>query len=245
MPTSRVAIIRRLSRPTIDEDAGRIYATARSRAPPPRRASRCRLLVAGCWVVAPAGGALCVVRRPSPRLCGLSPASAGGSACVGRGRALPGASLVVATPMMLAGAVGRSGLRSAAALLEPVAGRGLRPGARRTVDDFDRRAVAQAVDAVDHHFVADLEAGGDHRALAVARSGDDVAFGDRRIVVEEIDEIARCAELDRRVGGERRPGHGVDQKADVDELLREQNAVRIGERRRILIVPVVTSIWLS
>src|SRR5208282_1494194 len=101
-----------------------------------------------------------------------------------------GARLVLAMPMMLAGAAGRSGLRSAAALLEPLAGCGLRPRARRSVDDLDLRAVAQTVDAVDHHLVARLEAGGDHRLLAVARSGDHVALGDRRIVVEEIDEIA-------------------------------------------------------
>ncbi len=67
--------------------------------------------------------------------------------------------------------------------------------------------------------------------LAVGRPDGDVALGDRRIVVEQIDEIARRAELDRRIGRERHARHRVDQKPDVDELLREQDPVGIVERR--------------
>ena len=235
---------------TIDEDAGRVHRPAPKRRSliAPRLASSPRPSP-GCWRRrAGRRRALrrCAGRRPA--LCGLARRRrlAGRSGCVGRGRALARRPPGRGDADDAGRRRGRSGVRSAAALLEPVAGRGLRPGARRTVDDLDLRAVAQTVDAVDHHLVARLEARGDHRALAVARSGDDVALGDRRIVVEEIDEIARRAELDRRVGGERRPGHGVDQKADVDELLREtERRSGLSKVARILIVPVVTSIWLS
>src|SRR5205085_12295669 len=60
------------------------------------------------------------------------------------------------------------------------------------------RAVAQAVDAVDHHLLADLETLGDGDFLAVGRAGLDDANADRVIGLREIDEGARLAALDRR-----------------------------------------------
>ena len=50
------------------------------------------------------------------------------------------------------------------------------------VHHFDLRAVAQPVDAVNHHLVARRQARGDHGVLAVGRPDGDVALGDRRIV---------------------------------------------------------------
>ena len=193
---------------TIDENAGRVHR------PAPKRPS----------LIAPR------LRRLRRRRAAAGGALVGRSRGAGRGRAVARRRTGRGdAPMMLAAPLaGRPPLARRPAPPPPAAPA---PRVAGAVDDLDRRAVAQTVDAVDHHLVAGLEARGDHRVLAVARSGDDVALGDRRIVVEEIDEIARCAELDRRVGGERRPGHGVDQKADVDELVGEQDGVRIGECR--------------
>ena len=220
---------------TIDEDAGRVHRPASK-----RRTRHCAAPWAGApdplgaapWL-APDGAAPWVGRRASGRLEQPRPRWPG--QCVGRGRRTGRSAgrlisrprLVVTPPMMLPGALGGpspSEPRSRA-------GAGLPAPCGRMVHDLDLRAVAQPVDAVDHHLVACREARGDHRMLAVGRSDGDVALGDRRIVVEEIDEIARRPELDRRVGRERRAGHRVDQKTDIDELVREQDPVRIVERR--------------
>ena len=215
---------------TIDEDAGGVHRLA-----PRRRSVIAPGLASSGWRArgsASTGQAWPGWREPgrgaNPR---PSRAGLGLPRRCGCGRTLSGAGLVVAAPMMLAGAAGGPGRGSHSALLKPLTASSLRPRGRRVVDDPHLDAVAQTIDAVDHHLVARLQARGDHGVLAVGRPDDHVALGDRRIVVEEIDEIARRAELDRRIGRERRAGHGVDQKADIDELVREQDAIGIVERR--------------
>ena len=227
MPTSRIAIIRRLvatgrsMKMREGFTALRLGAAASSRRALCRRAGRRWARRRRACVAGLAGAALCVDgrREPRPALRQLAarpawpdwrepgrrakprPSRAGlglPRRRGGCGRTLSGAGLAVAAPMMLAGAAGGPGRGSHSALLKPLTASSLRPGGRRVVDDLHLDAVAQTIDAVDHHLVARLQARGDHGVLAVGRSDDDVALGDRRIVVEEIDEIARRAELDRR-----------------------------------------------
>src|SRR5271166_4385418 len=65
--------------------------------------------------------------------------------------------------------------------------------------DLDFRAVAQPIDAVNDDLVARRESGSDRREFSVGRSGDDIALRHRRIVVEDIDKVARGPDLDGRV----------------------------------------------
>src|SRR5262249_35041715 len=94
-----------------------------------------------------------------------------------------------------------------------------RPGgrARPATRAADLGAVAQTVGAVDHHLIADLQAGQDLLLLAVAGAELHDADGDRVVRLGDIDEGAGLATLD---GGDRhhdRILHRVDQQADVDE----------------------------
>ena len=91
------------------------------------------------------------------------------------------------------------------------------------------RAVAQAVDAVDHHLVAGGEPFGDRRHAAVGRAGDDVPPGNRRVVIQYVYEVAGWPELNGCVRRERDAVQRVDEQPDVDELLREQDAIGVVE----------------
>jgi hypothetical protein len=114
------------------------------------------------------------------------------------------------------------------------------PAARRGgLCDFDLRAVTQPVDAINHHLVAPREPRGDHRVFAICRTHGDISLGDRRIVFEQIDEIARRAELDRRIGRER------TRRRTLTNWFGNRTPLGLSNVERILIVPVVTSIWLS
>ena len=148
---------------TIDEDAGGIHR--------PAPASD-RVVIAPGLASAPAGAGVRRCRRLRWRWSAARPALAALGRRGGRRSRLRVAAaepsalrLAVAMAMMLAVAARRAGRPG---LFMPLRGR-LRRGARRVVDDLDLRAVAQTVDAVDHHLVAGLEARGDH-GVACRRS---------------------------------------------------------------------------
>ena len=63
-------------------------------------------------------------------------------------------------------------------------------------------------------------------APVVTARAETVEFG-----VDDVDETAVGAELNRRVGGEHRARKRVDQQQDVDELVGKQRGVGIVERR--------------
>src|SRR6185312_13722849 len=98
----------------------------------------------------------------------------------------------VPLPLPLCWRLGPVGLRRAALRR----GRD-RPAAGLLARAADLGAVAQPVDAVDHHLVADRETLGDGDLLAVGRAGFDQADGDGVVGLHEIDEGAGLAALDR------------------------------------------------
>ena len=106
-----------------------------------------------------------------------------------------------------------------------------RPGVGLRGRQFHLGALAQAIRAVDHDLVPDGQPLGDDGPRRVGRASDDLADRYGAVVLDDIDEAAHRAELDRGVGNDDGAGHGVDEQANVDELARKECVVRIGESR--------------
>ena len=103
--------------------------------------------------------------------------------------------------------------------------------AGRGAGEPDRRAVAQAVDAVGHHALAGGKAALDHCVAAVGRAGLHLPRLDRLAVLHDIDERPVLAELHGGVRRQHDVGQRVEQQLDVDELVGEQGVVGVRELR--------------
>ena len=116
----------------------------------------------------------------------------------------------------------------------------------RRLHHFDLGAVLQPVGAVGDDDLAGFKPLGDRDLLAVVGAERHRLHGHRVVGLDEVDEGARRAALDRRARHDRGALQRVDQQLHVDELVGEQVAARRWRNcARSFTVPVVVSIWLS
>src|SRR5579871_903029 len=112
-----------------------------------------------------------------------------------------------------------------------IAAGGGRVGLGRVVlrADDDLGAVAELVGAVDHNALAGCEAGKDFDALAFGYAELDRPNRYRRVVIDDVDEGAGRPALDACGRDRRDVGVGIEQQANVDELVRVEQPVVVGK----------------
>jgi hypothetical protein len=93
------------------------------------------------------------------------------------------------------------------------------------------RTLLQLVDAVGHDHVADRKAFADRDHVALRSAHGHRAHFDRVIRLDYVDERALLTALQAGRRDQNRVGDCADEQPRVDELIREQRVVLIGESR--------------
>src|SRR5882762_6795679 len=106
-----------------------------------------------------------------------------------------------------------------------------RRSASRCVRNLHFCAVAQAIAAFDDHQLTGSEAGLDRHAVAFGDADAHLAQLDRSVLFDDIDEGPLPAAHDGRVRNERRPAPGIEQHANVDELIWKEARFLVRELR--------------
>src|SRR2546425_2276270 len=106
-----------------------------------------------------------------------------------------------------------------------------RRSAARCVRNLHFCAVAQAIAALDDHPLARRKAGLDRDAVAFGDADAHFAQLDRFVLFDDVDESSLPAAHDGRVRNERRPAPGIEQHANVDELIWKEARILVRELR--------------